>query len=45
MKSGKPTGKLDGYSTIELAKEMIDTKREWRDNSPQYKAFRDGDYD
>jgi hypothetical protein len=45
MKDGKPTGRSDGYSTLELAKEMVDLKREWRDREPQYRAFKDGNYD
>jgi hypothetical protein len=45
MKDGKPTGRLYGYSTMEEAKRNIDFKRQWRDKSPQYKAFKEGNYD
>ncbi len=45
MKDGKPTGWINGYPTEGFAKHMIDCKRQWRDKSPQYKAFKEGNYD
>ena len=45
MRDGKPTGVLDGYTTLDEAKRAIDLKRKWRDASPQYRAFREGKYD
>jgi hypothetical protein len=44
-KDGKLTGSFIGYIDEKLAKEAIDNYRHWRDNSMQYKAFRDGNYD
>jgi hypothetical protein len=45
MQNGKPTGVLDGYPTLEKAKEVIDLKRHWRDTSSIYVAFKEGNYD
>ncbi len=45
MKDNKPTGRMDGYATLEEAKFHINAKRQWRDGSPQDSAFKEGNYD
>lgn len=46
FKQGKMTGSATGgYETLAEACEKIDQKRDSRDHSPQYIAFKEGGYD
>lgn len=39
------TGKMDGFATQSGAQYYIDLMRHSRDNSPQWSAYREGNYD